>query len=221
MTGRHLSPRKARPCADAVPPFHEAIVPVAELVGLRHQAKQGEHRGCVKVGQAEGRASEPRRLADHIWKRREADSRRRQGGRNHRVVGGCAVRRPRDALDIDIPNQRSIGVAVENADHLRHPGAIADIVGLQLRPGDGLVDVSSDRFGFVEAKARMLKGWDLAERVPGHMVGGGTPCSEDVDRNQVVGDTLFLQRTSHGADVNAVRCTKDNGLIVEAHGPNL
>jgi hypothetical protein len=70
-----------------------------------------------------------------------------------------------DALDIDVPHERPIGVAVEDTDDLVHPSAAARVFRLQAGSRKGLVDIACDRPRFVQAKPVVLEGGDLSEGV--------------------------------------------------------
>jgi hypothetical protein len=78
-------------------------------------------------------------------------------------VTGCPACRPGDALDMDVPHQRAVRIAVQDAEDLVHPGPSAGIVRLQAGTGKYLVHVTGYRAGFVQAEAGMFEGGNSPE----------------------------------------------------------
>jgi len=81
------------------------------------------------------------------------------------LVRSRAARRARNALDVDVPDERPVNVAVGDADDLVHASASLRFGRLQRRPRKRFVDVAGDRPGLIKAEAGMLEGRNLAERV--------------------------------------------------------
>jgi hypothetical protein len=67
----------------------------------------------------------------------------------------------------------------------------------------------------------VLEGWNLTEGMPRHVRGGRTTRSENIDRDKLVIDTLFLQRKAHGPHVDAIRRAENDRLLVAWHFTDL
>src|SRR5262245_43479888 len=156
------------------------------------------------------------RLISHEFSQHvQTKPRPRQSGHDLRLVGGAALPRRAHALHIDVPDQRPVGVAVEDADDLVHPRPPHGIGRLKARPGEDVIDIAGDRRGFIELEAVMLESRNAAEGMPGEIAVGRAAGREDVDLLQPVGNLFLLQRQPHDAHVDAVGGAEDDGL---AHG---
>ena len=80
---------------------------------------------------------------------------------------------------------------------------------LQRGTGERLIDITSDRASLIEMEPAILESRDAPKRVPRHMLGRRTALSKYIYRGEVVGNPLFLQGETNGADVHAVRCAID------------
>jgi hypothetical protein len=213
MTGRHLRPHETRTRADALPPAGETMVTADEALTLGGEPEHCGNWSSVQVGQADVRSGQPRRLLHQLRNRGQAYFGLWQCTSYLPLVRCFTVGRPRDTLDVDIPDEGAVGVAVENADDLVHPRAGTGMSGLEPRPRKHLVHISGYRTRFVEAKSGMLIGGDFAERVSRLVLGWWASRPENIDRDKLVRDALFLQSEAGHTHIYAVRRTEEYRFV--------
>ena len=112
-----LGAQETRSRAHAIPPSYQLIVRREKTGALGSQAENCDHRGRVKIGQAQRWPGEPRSLTHQLQQCGQAHLGFRQGISNTLLIA-C---RSSDALDVDVPYEGSVSVAVEDADNLVHP----------------------------------------------------------------------------------------------------
>ena len=135
MAPRHLGPKKTRAGAETLPPVPQAVLATEQICTLGCKSENRDYWSGMEVGQADRSSGEPRSLMHQLAQCGQADFRLWQGTGNLLLICGDAARRSGDALDIDVPHQRPIRVAVEDADDLVHSGATASIFRLPPRSG--------------------------------------------------------------------------------------
>src|SRR4029077_14875894 len=131
------------------------------------------------------------------------------------------ARRSGDTLDIDVPHERLIGVAVEDADDLLHPGPDCAVLSVAAGPGEGLVDIACNRPRLVHAKPGVFEGGDLSERVSHPVFGWRSSWRKDIDRDEFVRDALFFERETKCAHIDAVGRAEDDWVASSLHQMSL
>src|SRR5690606_16452354 len=117
----------------------------------------------MQVGKRELFAAQPWALRLEACQCGKAGGGPGKRGGDLRFVYSRAPFRLRDRLDIDVPDQRAVGIGVENSNDLVHPRPELHLLRLQRRAGKGLVHIARDRGRLEQAEIAVREGRYAAE----------------------------------------------------------
>ena len=179
---------------------------------LRRHHPIGEDRRGVKIGQGQRRSRKPGGVRHQRFQRAEAGLGPGERGGDPGFIAHAAVLGRPHALDIDVPDEGTIGVAVEDAQDLIDPRPFPGILRLQRRSGKGLVHIARDRAALIEAEPVMLEGGDAPEGLTRRIFRRRPALGEDVDLHQPIGHALFRQRQPRDTDIDAIGSAEEDGV---------